>query len=280
MASKRTYTSIVSRAYILNLRADSHFWSDEEMNIIKANYQQGINKLMELLPQRTKASIKNTLKKLKLFVKIPNWSDEEIEIVKQYYSLEGKNGVSKRLNRTPTACELKAHQLGLIHRPMVRRTPELIDILKQHYSLEGPQKILQRLPNTFTKSAVQTKAYELGLTKKISSKWTQEEINILKQYFPTEGSEGILKRLPKHNKASISCKAYKLGLKIKNKTFILGKKVKCLETGEIFESIAQANKKYPGAESLKLVIEGKRSYAGKLPDGTKLHWEYVDDSQN
>ena len=58
------------------------------------------------------------------------------------------------------------------------------------------------------------------------------------------------------------------------------KKVKCLETGEIFASISKANKKYPGAESLKLVIEGKRSYAGKLPDGTKLHWEYVDDSQN
>lgn len=53
------------------------------------------------------------------------------------------------------------------------------------------------------------------------------------------------------------------------------KPVKCITTGEIFESIENAKKKYK-TKNISNCCNGKGHYAGKLPDGTKLIWEYVD----
>ena len=246
-----------------------NYWSDEEKDILKNNYKKGIYFLMQLLPNRTKTMIKNQLRKCGLRAKVADWSDNEIEILKQYYSAEGKENISKRLpNRTPTACELKAHQLGLSYRPLVWTT-ELINILKQYYPEEGAVGIQKRLPSTLTKSAIQTKAYELGIKYNYLSKdWTTEEINILTQYYPIEGMK-VRSRLNRTD-TSIKNKVFYLKLKHSN-----GTKVRCIETGEIFNSITQADKAHPGANNLKKVIEGKSSFAGRLPDGTKLHWEYV-----
>lgn len=52
------------------------------------------------------------------------------------------------------------------------------------------------------------------------------------------------------------------------------KKVKCIETGEIFNSISEA-RKVMKASHIVDVLFGRRNYSGKLPDGTKLTWEYV-----
>lgn len=54
------------------------------------------------------------------------------------------------------------------------------------------------------------------------------------------------------------------------------KPVKCIETGIIYSSELEA-KRQTGADNsvIHRNIHGKASYAGKLPDGTKLHWEYV-----
>jgi len=51
-------------------------------------------------------------------------------------------------------------------------------------------------------------------------------------------------------------------------------KVICLTTGEIFDSVTQAVNKYSG--HISNCCSGKRNYAGKLPDGTKLKWMYYD----
>lgn len=54
------------------------------------------------------------------------------------------------------------------------------------------------------------------------------------------------------------------------------RKVMCLNTGEVFNTIREANKKYNIAEG-KITdnCRKKRKSAGKLPDKTKLQWEYV-----
>ncbi len=55
------------------------------------------------------------------------------------------------------------------------------------------------------------------------------------------------------------------------------KKVRCIETGQIFESTVNA-RKYVGT-SINAISEccrGKRKSAGELSDGTKLHWEYIN----
>lgn len=50
---------------------------------------------------------------------------------------------------------------------------------------------------------------------------------------------------------------------------------KCIETGEVFSLIKYAKEKY-NANSISLCCKGKLNYCGKLPDGTKLHWCYVE----
>lgn len=55
------------------------------------------------------------------------------------------------------------------------------------------------------------------------------------------------------------------------------KKIRCITTGQIYNSICEASE-VTGAPkgSIGHVCKGRRQHAGKLPDGTKLKWEYVD----
>jgi group I intron endonuclease len=81
------------------------------------------------------------------------------------------------------------------------------------------------------------------------------------------------KSLPKKTKQKMSesRKGKKLSEETKRK---LGKKVICLETQEIFNSLRDAEKKYNIAhESISACCRGKLKSAGKL-DGKKLHWNY------
>lgn len=56
------------------------------------------------------------------------------------------------------------------------------------------------------------------------------------------------------------------------------KRVKCLTTGEVFNSVAEASKKTGApAGSIGHVCKGRRKHAGKLPDGTKLKWTYHEE---
>ncbi len=57
----------------------------------------------------------------------------------------------------------------------------------------------------------------------------------------------------------------------------LGTKVKCVETNEIFDSMSQAKRKY-GGNVQRYFANPNAKYAGTLPDGTKLHWEKVEDN--
>lgn len=57
------------------------------------------------------------------------------------------------------------------------------------------------------------------------------------------------------------------------------KKVRCIETGEIFDTVTQASKwcGLKGTTTISKCCKGKRNSAGKHPTtGEKLHWEYVD----
>ena len=53
------------------------------------------------------------------------------------------------------------------------------------------------------------------------------------------------------------------------------KKVLCINNGMIFNSATEAGKKYNTRSHISSCCAGKRKYAGKLEDGTKLQWEYL-----
>lgn len=55
------------------------------------------------------------------------------------------------------------------------------------------------------------------------------------------------------------------------------KKVRCIETGLIFESVINAGKQMNiSKNAISECCRRKRKNAGELLDGTELHWEYVD----
>ena len=103
--------------------------------------------------------------------------------------------------------------------------------------------------------------YGIGL-KKVSSncvgkiKYTGLEITGRKLQFSyyEEGKEYVLKELNHQNEK---------------------KKVRCITTGEIFNSMKEAGMKTGApAASIAHVCKGRRKHAGTLPDGTKLKWEF------
>lgn len=53
--------------------------------------------------------------------------------------------------------------------------------------------------------------------------------------------------------------------------------VRCVETGIVYQSEIEA-KRQTGVDNTMIhrYLKGKASYAGKLSDGTKLHWEYAN----
>ena len=57
------------------------------------------------------------------------------------------------------------------------------------------------------------------------------------------------------------------------------KKVICITTGKIFNSMKEAGNYYK-CSSISLCCEGIYKSAGKLPNGTKLKWKYVKDYNN
>ena len=57
---------------------------------------------------------------------------------------------------------------------------------------------------------------------------------------------------------------------------VTSKTVKCVTTGEIFDSAHDASRKYNlNFSNICSCCRGNRNYCGKLSDGTKLKWEYL-----
>lgn len=111
--TKGQISGAMNRLHLTKCQA-SVSWSAEEIEILKNNYKKGYDELANLLSNRSKSAIINELHLLKLHVagKRP-WSNDDLEILRQYYPLEGKDGVAKRLGRTPMACAKKANILGI-----------------------------------------------------------------------------------------------------------------------------------------------------------------------
>ena len=99
------------------------------------------------------------------------------------------------------------------------------------------------------------------------SSWTEEEDNIIREFYPTEGVKGCVKHLPKRTKSAITHRAINLGVIFNNK------KVICLETKEIFNTVAEAGRKFC-VKNFDLIGSCCR---GKQGSANGYHWAYVDD---
>ncbi len=268
----RSLQAITQRAYALGIRADYHFWTEEEEEKLQQCYiELGRSACFELFPNRTRSSIVSKIDSLDIEPKVKSFSSEEEQVLRENYEIKSWQEMQELLpERSRGAIAAKASELGLksgYNRPW---TEEEVVLLKQN----------MELPNRSFNQCI-LKCRELGIHHKIyrpiGHYWSEEEDNLLKKYYPVMGREvsQMLNRSPE----CCTARASKLKLKADRRkpNIANGKRVLCLETGEIFESCASASRKYHCGD-LSPILKGRRETAGKLADGTKLHWKYVEES--
>ena len=206
------------------------------------------------------------------------WSEEEIEILKKYYPIEGKECYKRFKGISKAQIKGAAIRLKIYRNPMW--SIEEDKIMEQYYPTEGGD-CYKRLNNKTKKQTMQharilhLSCHTVGTS---ADRWTEEDDNIIKQYYPIEGKE-CYKRIEGATKATIIGRASFLGVKYMNSK-VMPRKVLCIETGEVFNSITDAAKIYGCMTKISAVCKGKRATAGKLADGTRLHWKYVEEIEN
>lgn len=111
--------SIHTKMHKLGISADKYFdektWTEEELKILKNNYVYGdVEKILELLPNRTYSSITTKARRLGLLTRT-FWTNEEDNIMKQYYHFKTVDEMIELLpNRTRGSIIDRARQLNLV----------------------------------------------------------------------------------------------------------------------------------------------------------------------
>ena len=115
-----------------------HYWSDEDMEYLKNNYNTSSMKALMKKLKRSESSIEGQLTKLKIKRKNKgNWSLDEITILKNKFDSLDYNEISKLINRSIPAISNKAYELGLtknsINRTELKK--QQIDFIKNNYKV-------------------------------------------------------------------------------------------------------------------------------------------------
>ena len=205
------------------------------------------------------------------------WSEEKIELLKKYYPIEGKKCYKRFEGISEIQVKSAAIRLKIYRQPLW--SVEENEIMRQYYPTEGGN-CYKRLNNkTKQQTMHHAKLLKIGChtINTSADRWTEEDDNIIRQYYPIEGGE-CYKRIEGSTKATVKGRASFLGVKYISRVN-RPCKVLCIETGEIFNSITEAATMYKSSK-IGDVCKGKRNTAGKLADGTKLHWKYIEETED
>ena len=249
-----------------------NYWTDEEIELLKNYNHEKYGSLKKWCAKNlSRHSYQSCVQKAwNLGVKLANnhyWTDEEIKILQKYYRL-GIDEVKKHLSPNLKRHQImdKAISLGLhVEVSLAGFTPEDDELIKKYYPTMG-YSMAYMIPGK-TKRQVASRARDaLGLRSntQLSKYWTETEDKILRENYKN-GYVEVMKLLPNRSKDSIMNRAKVL--KLPNNVH---KKIRCVETGEIYESVTIA------ANSLGI----RREYIynnlrGKKQSTFGYHWEYV-----
>ena len=186
-------------------------YTEYERKIIEEYYNKiPFDELCEMLPGRSKHSIRGYALKHGLTKDIGYWTDEEDEILRTYYPIEGSEAFHRLSNRTVVSCRRRVYVLKLTDGKSYW-TEEEKDIIRKYYPTEGTA-VYKRLNNR-TRSSVMRAAQKLGVKFREKSNWSKEEDDILKQYYPIEGKRCI-SRFPDKSESVVLARAFQLGLRV------------------------------------------------------------------
>lgn len=284
----RCIGSIYNYANKYGLSEIKGVWLEEELMLLKKYYPTMGIKCCIFLPNHTKDQVHS--KAVKLNLKSNNiqystkWTEEETNILITYYPTEGKYCLDRLPNKTLQSMQNKVHNLKLTYIGDYNKewSTEEDTIFKDNYEEYGPEgvsKLLKEAGFNRSPAAVITrnKIFKLNYKYRYENskltKWTKDLKEILISRYSACGSN-IPELLVVFTEKQIRDKANILNLH-RNRQVI-----HCIETNLYFNTAKEAAIKYdiktPG-KITEVCKTGKA--AGKLPNGTKLHWEYVNEEE-
>lgn len=243
-------------------RNSDFYWSLEEdaklIELYKTGTAEELNMMATIL-DRTIGAVRGRITHLKLSDR--NWTPEEEIWLKLNYENLGKAACARHLNRTLDAVEHKINKLKISNRLW---TDEDIAWLIANYASTPTAVCAEFLHRSF--KSVEAKASYLNLTKAI--RWTASDELWLQENKPQHTWQFCSEYLGR-SISSLQQKAAALGI-LNDYQQKVSKKVRCIETFEIFSSISQACKKY--GQGVKHHLQGRN----KSVQG--LHFEYYNEN--
>lgn len=234
------------------------YWSPEDDAILTDLYNMNTSyAAIARTLHKTLGAVHTRIARLKLSDR--TWTAEEEAWLKLNYADLGKGACAQYLNRTPGSIEHKVNKLKISTRIW---TDEDVAWLIANYAttpISICSEFLNRSPSSIT-----SKAAMLKLVK--ATHWTAVEDDWLRENKPVTTWEYCSEYL---GRSISSIKQRAFFLKISNSYHKNHpKRVRCIETGEVFESISQARKKY-GARVKSALYGQTKSVKG-------LHFEYIE----
>jgi hypothetical protein len=246
---------------ILQIRKDiqrnlDFYWSAEDDDKLTALYKANMSyEAMADILQKTPGAVRTRVFRLKLSDR--NWTTEEEAWLKQNYVDLGKDACAQHLNRTPGSIEHKVNKLQISTRIW---TAEDTEWLIANYADTSINTCAEFLNKSY--SSITSKAHSLGLIQ--ANFWTDLEDTWLRENKPLNTWQYCSDYLGR-SVGSIKQRAFFLGIPNDYRRE-LSKRVRCVETNELFASVTQACKKY--GQGVKSNLQGR------LKSVKGLHFEY------
>ena len=190
--------SISGRLKKLGLKKQTRTeWSEEELQIVKDNYDQGVNYVLTLLPNRTKAMVKNAVKNMGLHNgKFKIWTKEELDILRKFYPTEGVDGISKRIKKSKSQIKNKAFTLKLKYVGVHNRewTKEEDDIIIENYSFGGVDRCADLLDRS--REAIKSRAGILNVKVSTKARYNQKPFKNIETGETFESTKDLKEKYP------------------------------------------------------------------------------------
>lgn len=141
----------------------SKLWQEEEDNIMKKNY--GVipfSEVVELLPNRTKKSIR--LRALKLDLTNKDWTEDDIAFLKENHLKMTYTKIAATLKKSKSGVQQKATHLGLRKARPSSWSQEDLNFLTDNFNSKTYDEMQKHLKRSLP--SIYNKAYELGLSSK------------------------------------------------------------------------------------------------------------------
>ncbi len=167
-------------------------WSEEEVKYLKHAYStRSPENIAKDLEDRSVASIKGKAWELGL-TRRRGWTAEEDNLIREYYLSLPWNEIARRLNRSSSGVQRRAHVLGLKRKPRRVWTKREDGVLRTSWSKLEAGDLAEQLDRTV--EAVLTRAQILGLRDR-RNWWTEQDEAFLLEHWQNKSYSWIAQQL-------------------------------------------------------------------------------------